>query len=68
MAAFGDFHHVSGAGWSVYWRISQVQRQRPGDLVGGLPRQTRDVARHPAVCDRAVSPTGHGAAATRAHV
>jgi Cu2+-containing amine oxidase len=25
MAAFGDFHHVSGAGWSVYWRISQLR-------------------------------------------
>src|SRR3954468_21530841 len=23
MAAFGDFHHESGAGWSVYWRISK---------------------------------------------
>lgn len=24
MAAFGDFHAASGAGWSVYWRIRQV--------------------------------------------
>lgn len=24
MAAFGDFHSVAGAGWSVYWRISQL--------------------------------------------
>src|SRR5438105_1897072 len=24
MATFGDYHLVSGAGWSVYWRISQV--------------------------------------------
>jgi hypothetical protein len=23
MAAFGDFHLVSGAGWSVYWRIRE---------------------------------------------
>jgi hypothetical protein len=23
MAPFGDFHHESGAGWSVYWRISK---------------------------------------------
>ena len=24
MAAFGDFHLVSGAGWSVYWRIAAL--------------------------------------------
>ena len=24
MADWGDFHLVSGAGWSVYWRISQA--------------------------------------------
>lgn len=24
MANFGDYHPVSGAGWSVYWRISQL--------------------------------------------
>jgi hypothetical protein len=24
MAAFGDYHLVSGAGWSVYWRIEQL--------------------------------------------
>lgn len=24
MALFGDYHLVSGAGWSVYWRISQL--------------------------------------------
>src|SRR5688572_3375113 len=24
MANFGDYHLVSGAGWSVYWRISQL--------------------------------------------
>jgi hypothetical protein len=24
MATFGDFHQVSGAGWSVYWRIRQL--------------------------------------------
>jgi hypothetical protein len=24
MANFGDFHLVSGASWSVYWRISQL--------------------------------------------
>ena len=23
MATFGDFHHVAGAGWSVYWRIPE---------------------------------------------
>jgi Cu2+-containing amine oxidase len=23
MAPFGDFHHETGAGWSVYWRISK---------------------------------------------
>jgi hypothetical protein len=23
MATFGDFHNVTGAGWSVYWRIPQ---------------------------------------------
>jgi Cu2+-containing amine oxidase len=25
MAAFGDYHLVSGAGWSVYWRISELE-------------------------------------------
>ena len=25
MAAFGDFHLVSGAGWSVYWRIRELK-------------------------------------------
>jgi hypothetical protein len=25
MAPFGDFHQVTGAGWSVYWRISQAK-------------------------------------------
>jgi len=25
MANFGDLHHVSGAGWSVYWRISALE-------------------------------------------
>jgi len=25
MAAFGDFHLVSGAGWSVYWRVRQIE-------------------------------------------
>src|SRR6266508_2383238 len=24
MALFGDYHHAAGAGWSVYWRISQL--------------------------------------------
>ena len=24
MAAFGDYHQVSGAGWSVFWRISKL--------------------------------------------
>jgi Copper amine oxidase, enzyme domain len=24
VAAFGDYHLVSGAGWSVYWRIAQL--------------------------------------------
>ena len=24
MAAWGDFHHVTGAGWSVFWRIPQA--------------------------------------------
>lgn len=24
MASWGDFHHVSGAGWSVYWRIQDL--------------------------------------------
>jgi hypothetical protein len=24
MAAWGDFHQVTGAGWSVFWRISQM--------------------------------------------
>lgn len=24
MANFGDYHLVSGAGWSVYWRVSQL--------------------------------------------
>lgn len=24
MAKFGDFHHASGAGWSVYWRIREM--------------------------------------------
>ncbi|HKF00604.1 MAG TPA: hypothetical protein VKG45_16945 [Actinomycetes bacterium] len=25
MALFGDYHQVTGAGWSVYWRISQAK-------------------------------------------
>lgn len=25
MAAFGDYHAAAGAGWSVYWRISQLR-------------------------------------------
>jgi hypothetical protein len=25
MAPFGNYHHETGAGWSVYWRISQAQ-------------------------------------------
>lgn len=25
MALFGDYHHVTGANWSVYWRISEVK-------------------------------------------
>ena len=25
MAAFGDFHLVNGAGWSVYWRIQELE-------------------------------------------
>src|SRR5262249_49352351 len=25
MAAFGDYHLVAGAGWSVYWRIAQLK-------------------------------------------
>ena len=25
MAAFGDFHLVNGAGWSVYWRIRELE-------------------------------------------
>ena len=24
MANFGDLHQVTGAGWSVYWRINQL--------------------------------------------
>ena len=24
MALFGDFHFVSGAGWTLYWRISKL--------------------------------------------
>ena len=24
MAAWGDFHQVNGAGWSVFWRIPKM--------------------------------------------
>ena len=56
MASWGDFHNVTGAGWSAFWRNQQSRRQRPRTMVGRLQGKARPVARHTAARHRPLPP------------